>query len=114
VKGCKGTETGCIAGARVQLKPPRFSGGEKPGIIHGQIRIQIAQVRGFGCSISHSMKGKEGKGKGGHTLSAGEASDEELARAAPLPCRRRLERRPREREREREVRENLVQEPGGL
>ena len=51
--------------------------------------------------------GKEGKRKGGHTLSAGEAPDEELARAAPLPCRRRLERRRKkaaEREREREER----------
>ena len=37
--------------------------------------------------------GKEGKRKGGHTLSAGEASDEELETAAPLPCRRRLQRR---------------------
>ena len=35
------------------------------------------------------MKGREGKEKGGHTLSVGEASDEELARAASLPCRRR-------------------------
>jgi len=91
VKGCKETETGCIAGTRVQLKPPRFSGGGKPGKIHGQIRIQIAHVRGFGCSIPHSRKGREGKGREGEGrtyLVAGEAPDEEPARAAPLPCRR--------------------------
>ena len=36
-------------------------------------------------------------------MSAGEAPDEELARAAPLPCRRRLDRRrPTERASERE------------
>ena len=28
------------------------------GKIHAQIRIQIAHVRGFGCSISHSRKGR--------------------------------------------------------
>ena len=33
------------------------------GKIHGQIRIQIALVRGFGCSISQSRKGREGKGR---------------------------------------------------
>ena len=33
------------------------------GKIHGQIRIEIAQVRGFGCSISPSRKGRGGKGR---------------------------------------------------
>ena len=33
------------------------------GKIHGQIRIEIEQVRGFGCSISPNMKGREGKGR---------------------------------------------------
>jgi len=63
---------------------------------------------------------QERKGKGGHTLSAGEAPDEELARAAPLPCRRRLERRrPSERasdlarEREREEKRKGAREREG-
>jgi len=42
-----------------------------------------------GLGIRFRTEGKEGKGKGGNTLSAGEASNEKLARAAPLPCRRR-------------------------
>ena len=62
------------------------------GKIYGQILTQIAHVRG-GLGVRFRTTGKEGKGKGGHTLSAGEASDEELETAAPLPCRRRLQRR---------------------
>ena len=87
------------------------------GKINGQIRIQIERVRGFGCS---SPTGKEGEGRGGHTLSAGETPDEELARAAPVTCRRRLaaceeggrarERGERERGRERGEEEG----PGNL
>jgi len=62
--------------------------------------FDFAQVRGFGCSISHSRKGRGGKGKDGYTLSAGEAPDEDLARAQELPNprpRRRAEERRRER-----------------
>jgi len=81
------------------------------GKINGQIRIQIARVRGFGCS---SPAGKEGEGRGGHTLSAGETPDEELARAAPVPCRRRLgRRRPSEGARERDERERGEEERPG-
>ena len=40
------------------------------GKIHGQIRIKIAHVGGLG--VRFRTAGKEGKGKGGHTSSAGE------------------------------------------
>ena len=43
-------------------------------------------------------------------MSPGEASDEELARAAPLPCRRRLER---ERERGEGIRFSDLRQKGG-
>jgi len=51
-------------------------------------------------------------GTGG--LSAGETPDEELARAAPVPCRRRLgRRRPSEGARERDERERGEEERPG-
>jgi hypothetical protein len=41
------------------------------GKIHGQIRIQVAHIR-CGLGVRFRTAGKEGKGKGGHTSSAGE------------------------------------------
>ena len=64
-----------------------------PSIGHGQIRIRW----GFGRSISQQeRKGREGKGRAylvGRRSARGRAG-----KAAPLPSRRRLERRPGERE----------------
>ena len=69
------------------------------------VRSEYKQHTLGGLGVRFRKAGKEGKGKDAHTLSASEAPDEELARAAPLPCRRRLGRRRKkaaERARERE------------
>jgi len=69
------------------------------GKIHGQILMQIAHVRGFGCSISHSRKAREGKGRTYLVARRSVRRRTGKGGATPLSsARRRLEREREERE----------------